>query len=149
MFSCVKFVPALAARGIWILVFILFLLWTRGRGVKNFEYMVLVCSCFDRQSPKLKTGYCYINKTSFATGRSRMWLRQFYRYQYCCYKRLFYLVSIHILHFIESLNPISSGRVGVNLTPPPPCSFFYITQKVLVWGCWNFLTFPKYPKPSL
>ena len=30
-----------------------------------------------------------------------------------------------------------------------PCSFFYITQKVLVWGCWNFLTFPKYPKPSL
>ena len=30
----------------------------------------------------------------------------------------------------------------------PPCSFFYITQKVLVWGCWNFLTFPTNPKPS-
>ena len=31
----------------------------------------------------------------------------------------------------------------------PPCSFFYITQTVLVWGGWNFLTFPTYPKPSL
>ena len=32
---------------------------------------------------------------------------------------------------------------------PPPVVFFYITQKVLVWGCWNFLTFPTYPKPSI
>ena len=29
------------------------------------------------------------------------------------------------------------------------CSFFYITQNLLVWGRWNFLTFHKYPKPSL
>ena len=31
----------------------------------------------------------------------------------------------------------------------PTAVLFYITQKVLVWGCWHFLTFPKYPKPSL
>ena len=42
-------------------------------------------------------------------------------------------------NYIRFINPISD---------PPPCSFFYITQKVLVSGCGNFLTFPKYPKPS-
>ena len=31
----------------------------------------------------------------------------------------------------------------------PLVVFFCITQKVLVWGCWNFLTFLTYPKPSL
>ena len=31
----------------------------------------------------------------------------------------------------------------------PPHVVFYITQKVLVWGCWNFLTFLTYPKPSV
>ena len=31
------------------------------------------------------------------------------------------------------VNPIRAGR-GVNLIPPPVV-FFYITQKVLVWGC--------------
>ena len=38
---------------------------------------------------------------------------------------------------------MGGGTVEFDL-PPPPCSFFYITQKVLVWGCWNFLSFLKY-----
>ena len=45
-----------------------------------------------------------------------------------------------------SLNPIPAGGESIW---PPPRSFFYITQKVLVRGCWNFLNFPTYPKPSL
>ena len=43
----------------------------------------------------------------------------------------------------QAFNPIPAWG-GVNLNPPPPCSYCYITQKVLVWDCWNFLTFPKY-----
>ena len=44
------------------------------------------------------------------------------------------------------VHPIPAGGGSIW---PPPVVFFYITQKVLVWGCWNFLTFLTYPKPSL
>ena len=58
------------------------------------------------------------------------------------YTKVFF--SIHQLN--KAFNPIPAGGGG---SIWPPCSFFYITRKVLVWGCWNFLTFPTYPKPSL
>ena len=50
--------------------------------------------------------------------------------------------------FLLTLFMLGGGGGGL-FSPPPPLSFFYITQKILVWGCWNFQTFPKYPKPYL
>ena len=55
---------------------------------------------------------------------------------------------VHWFIGLTFVNPIPAG--GGSIWPSPlPCSFFYITQKVLVWGCSNFLTFLTYPKPSL
>ena len=55
------------------------------------------------------------------------------------------MIIMKLIHFHLTLFLLWRGSIW----PPPPCSFFYITQKVLVWGCWNFLTFPIYPKPTL
>ena len=49
------------------------------------------------------------------------------------------------LHSLKSLNPIPTGEGGGKFNPPP--IVFYITQKVLVWDCWNFLTVSKLALP--
>ena len=54
---------------------------------------------------------------------------------------------IRLYKNFKTVNPISAVR-GRKFEPLP-LFFFYITQKVFVWGCWNFLTFRKYLKPSL
>ena len=47
---------------------------------------------------------------------------------------------------IQNFTLFLLGGRGVNLTSLEV--FFYITQKILVWGCWNFLTFLKSHSPS-
>ena len=60
---------------------------------------------------------------------------------YSVYNFKIYSVSLILQTlFSEFFNPIPAGGVGQF---DPPCSFFYITQKVLVWGCWNFSYKPK------
>ena len=65
-------------------------------------------------------------------------------------KTLWNLHSLCLFHNIHcALQLLTLFLLGGGSIWPPLVVFFYITQKVLVWGCWNFLTFLTYPKPSL
>ena len=71
-----------------------------------------------------------------------------------CMQRFFFLCIEYLLYtFIlctklinfNNINPIPAGG-AVNLTPTPCMFFLHSSKSILVWGCWNFLTFPTYPK---
>ena len=90
--------------------------------------------CKNYANPKLKN-YVYPKLNNYVYLKLN-------NYVYPKLMNYVYLVSFRFY----LINPIPAGGEGAIW---PPCSFFYITQKVLGWGCWNFLTFPTYPKPSL